>query len=184
MAVNVYDGFTNQIARETFRCLSYNKEAFTIEWLVEPEGYVPFEHIHLNQDEIFHIKKGEMRILIEGKEHIVPAGESIIVPKGTPHIAYNNKPERLESIVEYKPGLDNYKFFQCFGGLLIDGDTSKNGTVNIPKMCYFTKKMNAQSITRPTSIPAPIFKIAIHISYIIGSIVGWKKLYFKYTGDH
>ena len=184
MAVNVYDGFTNQIAKETFRCISFDKDAFTIEWTVQPEGYVPFEHIHLNQDEVFTIKKGELRILIDGKEHIVPAGQSITVPKGKPHIAFNNKLEVLDTIVEYKPGLDNYKFFQCFGGLLIDQDTSKNGTVNIPKMCYFTKKMNAQSITRPTNIPAPIFKLVINLFFIVGSIVGWSKLYTKYTGDN
>jgi hypothetical protein len=41
-----------------------------------------------------------------------------------------------------------------FGGLTIDEDTTKNGTVNIPKMLYFGKKMKVQCSTRPTKIPA------------------------------
>jgi len=183
MPVNLYDGFTNHIAKETFRCLSFDKDAFIIDWKMDPEGYVPFEHIHLNQDEVFKVAKGELRIIINGKEHIVGPGQSITVPKGQPHIAYNNRPEVLESIVEYRPGLDNYKFFQCFGGLLTDNQMSKNGEVNIPKMCYFTKKMKAKCITRPTKIPAPVFKLVINLFYVVGTVMGWYKLYTKYTGE-
>ncbi len=184
MAVDLYNGFTNEIAGETFTCTSFNEDAFVIDWIVQPKGYVPFEHIHHRQDEIFHIRSGEMRILIEGKEHIAKAGESITVPKGKRHIAFNNQPEILHCVVEYKPGLDNYKFFQCFGGLTIDKDIDKKGQINIPKMCYFTKKMKAQCITRPTSIPAPVFKLVINMFYGVGSVLGWKKLYTKYTGEN
>src|SRR4030095_13647411 len=107
----------------------------------------------------------------------------IRVPKGMPHIAFNNKNERLQCTVEYKPGLDNYKFFQCFAGLTLDNDLSVNGTVNIPKMLYFTKKMKAQSITRPVKIPAPVFYLSVNFFYLIGSLLGWKKYYLKYTGE-
>ena len=183
MATDLYAGFTNPIAGETFRCISFTEDAFTIEWIVQPKGYVPFEHIHINQDEVFHIRTGEMRILIDGKEHIGKSGDTITVPKGKRHIAFNNKPDVLTCMVEYRPGLDNYKFFQCFGGLTLDEDYDKKGQINIPKMCYFTKKMNAQCITRPTSIPSPIFKIVINLFYVVGSILGWNNLYTKYTVD-
>ena len=125
-----------------------------------------------------------MRILISGKEYIGKPGDTITVPKGEPHIAFNNKPEVLTCEVQYRPGLDNFKFFQCFGGLTLDKDYDKKGQINIPKMCYFTKKMNAQCITRPTSIPAPVFILVINLFYWVGSILGWNKLYTKYTGEH
>ncbi|MCP1384715.1 cupin domain-containing protein [Runella salmonicolor] len=184
MATDLYAGFTNPIAGETFRCISFSKEAFTIDWVVQPEGYVPFEHIHINQAEIFHVKSGEMRILIDGQKHIVKTGDSITVPKGKRHIAFNNKPEVMNCTVEYRPGLDNFKFFQCFGGLTLDEDYNKKGQINIPKMCYFTKKMNAQCITRPTSIPAPVFKMVINLFFMVGTVLGWNKLYTKYTGEY
>jgi len=182
MAVTLYDGFTNKITGETFRCISFDRYAFRFDWTVEPKGYIPFEHIHLKQDEIFYVKTGEMRIIIDDEEHIIREGQRITVQKGKRHIAYNNRPSRLECMVEYTPGLDTYKFFQCFGGLTIDGDISKNGTVNIPKMLYFGKKMKAQSMVRPTNIPAPLFYLAGNFFFIIGTIRGWNKLFTKYTG--
>ncbi len=66
----------------------------------------------------------------------------------------------------------------------MDKDYDKRGQINIPKMGYFTKKMNAQCITRPTSIPAPLFKMAINLFYVMGIVLGWNKLYTKYTGDN
>lgn len=130
---------------------------------------------------MFHIKSGEMRILIESQEHIGRAGEIITVPKGKRLIAFDNKPEVLNCVVEYQPGLDNFKYFQCFGVLTLDGDYDKKGQINIPKMYYFTKKMNVRCIIHTTSIPAPVIKMVISIFYLIGTLLGWSKLYERYT---
>jgi Cupin domain len=74
MAVNIYEPCINPVTGETFRAISFTPESFTMQWTVYPKGYVPFEHIHLNQDEVFYIQKGELRIVINGKEHIGGAG--------------------------------------------------------------------------------------------------------------
>lgn len=66
-----------------------------MEWTVQPKGYAPLEHIHLNQEKIFHVKSGELKILINKEEYIIKAGENITVPKGIRHIASNNKEEVL-----------------------------------------------------------------------------------------
>jgi len=47
MAIDLYQPFTNPVTKETFRCLSCTDEAYAMEWIVQPEGYVPFEHIHV-----------------------------------------------------------------------------------------------------------------------------------------
>src|SRR5688572_11172198 len=112
MATNIYELCTNPVSGETFRTISSNSNAFVMQWTVQPNGYVPFEHIHLNQDEIFHVEKGEIRIVINGKEEIAASGETITVPKGHAHIAYNNKNEILDCKVEYRPGLDHDTFMQ------------------------------------------------------------------------
>lgn len=183
MAINLYHGFSNPVSGESFRCLSYNEKAFVFEFSVKPNGAVPFEHIHLHQEEIFSVTAGEVRLVIDGKEHIGKAGDAIVVPKGSRHIAYNDKSETLTCIVEYRPGLDNYTFFQCFAGLTIDRDYNEKGEINIPKMLYFTRKMNAQCITRPSSIPAPVFYLAIQLCFGIGTLLGWGKLFDRYTSD-
>lgn len=183
MATDLYKGFTNPNAGETFRCISSNKEAFIFEWIVQPGGHVPNPHIHFTQDELFHVKGGETRMILNGKEYIGKEGDTITAPKGVSHIAYNNTAQALTCIVEFRPALDTFKFFQCMGGLVLDKDYDKHGQVNIPKMCYFMKRMKAQGVTRPTKIPAPVFKIVLNLFYIIGSISGWDKYYKKYTGE-
>ena len=80
MATNIYDQCTNLISGEGFKTISFDSNAYVMQWTVQPKGYVPFEHIHLHQDETFHVKKGELKILLDGKEQIAKVGDSITVP--------------------------------------------------------------------------------------------------------
>ena len=181
MAIDLYQGFTNVITGESFRCISYDPSVIRFDWRVQPAGYAPIEHVHINQDEIFHVKEGEMKILIGGLECTVRAGESITIPKGTRHLPFNSRPDMLRCEVEYRPGLDTYKYFQCFGGLTVDKDVSKNGTVNIPKLLYFTRKMKAQCVARPASMPGVVFYVVLNLCYLMGRIFGWEERYLRYT---
>jgi len=181
MAIDLYQPFTNPVTKETFRCLSCTEEAYAMEWTVQPQGYVPFEHIHVSQDEIFHVKQGEIRVVIDGQQQIGRAGETVTVPRGRRHIAFNNTSETLVCVVEYRPGLDISKSFQCFSGLTCDGDISGRYGINIPKMMYFMKRMNLQALARPASLPGPVFDMLRNIFYLYGSLAGWENLYRKYT---
>jgi len=181
MATDIYKGFRNPISGETFRCISSTEESFTMQWTVQPKGYVPLEHIHPNQDEIFHVKSGEVRLVIEGKEEIAKAGETITVPKGKAHIAYNNKSEVLDCVVEYKPRLDFATLFQCIGGLTLDNDYDEKGALHFTKMGYFTARMKAKCLIVPTSIPLPMVRLGLLVFLLIGTIRGWNKLFLKYT---
>ena len=180
MAIDLYQPFTNPITRETFRCLSFTEEAFTMEWTVHPGGYVPFEHIHPRQDEIFHVKQGEMRAMIDRQECIGKAGETVLVPRGVRHIAYNDKPEPLVCHVDYRPGLDHYRAMQCFAGLTIDNYIDRRGLVDIPRIMYLLKKIDARSLVRPAFAPEPLFRLGMSFFYIVGSILGWEVFYQRY----
>jgi len=182
MAIDLYQPFTNPITRETFRCISSTEEAFTMEWTVHPGGYVPFEHVHVKQDEIFHIERGEMRAKVKGITHHGTAGDTLTIPRGTRHIAFNDRDEPLVCIVEYKPGLDHYKTMQCFAGLTLDCLYDKRGLVNIPKIMFMLKKGNALSLTRPAFAPDWLFEIGMNTFFVIGSALKWETLYKKYTG--
>jgi quercetin dioxygenase-like cupin family protein len=181
MAIDLYQPFTNPITRETFRCISSTAEAFTMEWTVHPGGYVPFEHVHVNQDEIFHIQQGEMRVKVKGIAHIGKVGDPLTIPRGTRHIAFNDKEEPLVCIVEYKPGLDHYKTMQCFAGLTLDCDYDKRGLVNVPKIMFMLKKANALSLTRPAFAPEWLFHLGMNVFFPIGSMMKWERLYEEYT---
>jgi quercetin dioxygenase-like cupin family protein len=180
--IDLYQPFTNPVTRETFRCISFTEEAFTMEWTVHPGGYVPFEHVHVRQDEIFHVQQGEMRAKINGRVLHGRSGDTIVVQRGTRHIAFNDRPEALVCIVDYKPGLDHYRSMQCFAGLTLDCDYDKRGLVNIPKILYMLGKANALSLTRPAFVPDLFFQLGMLACLGIGSVVGWNTLYKKYTG--
>ena len=181
MAINIYENCSNPVTGETFKGISLTPEAYTMQWTLQPEGYVPIEHIHFNQDEIFYVRQGELKVLIEGREYVAGPSETIIVPKGLRHTALNNKNEVMEAVVEYKPALDHDKFAQCFNGLINDGYLDKKGGISIPMMGYFLRKMKCKAMARPTNIPAPAFKAALNVFYLIGTLRGWDKLYKKYT---
>ena len=183
MATNIYEPCVNPVSGKLFKGISFTEDAFMMQWTLQPKGYVPFAHIHLNQDEIFHIKAGEIRLQINGKEYFTKAGESITVPKGMKHIAYNNKNEILDCIVKYRPGLDHDKFMQCLIGLTDDKLFDKKGGVDIPKMGFCLTKMKAKSMARPAAIPLVLFSIALKVFYIRGVMSGWNKLYNRYVGD-
>ena len=181
MAIDLYKPFTNPITKETFRCLSSTPEAYTMEWRVDPGGYVPFEHVHVAQDEIFHVESGEIRALIDRKESIGKAGDSVTAPRGVRHIAYNDRDVPLVCTVEYRPGLDQFTTMQCFAGLTIDGDIDRRGLVNIPKIMYLLRKGNIKSLPRPAFAPDFLFRLGMEFFYLAGSIIGWETLYKKYT---
>jgi mannose-6-phosphate isomerase-like protein (cupin superfamily) len=181
--LDLYEGFTNQITGETFTVLYHTPESITFRWSVQPHGYVPFEHIHLNQDEIFQIRKGKARMVINGKETVAHPGDIVRIKKGMPHIIFNDQSEVLDCFVSFEPALDSFKFFQCFGGLTVDNDMDKRGKINISKMLYFTKRMNARCITRPTEVPSMLFGIALKVCYQAGKLLGWEKNFIRYTSS-
>lgn len=182
MPLNIFESFTNPITGEYFKTMAVTTASFTMDWKVQPKGYVPFEHIHYNQDEVFLVKNGELKIILNGKVRIVKMGETVTVPKGVAHIAFNNTDLPLECIVAYKPCLDQDIFMQCLYGLTADGYLDKKGSFSIPRMGYFLVKMKAKCLARPTNIPAPLFKAVLQLFYICGVLAGWQKLYKKYTG--
>lgn len=181
MAIDLYKPFTNPITRETFRCISSTPEAYVMEWSVAPGGYVPFEHVHVAQDEIFHVEQGEIRALIARKEHVGRAGDTVIVPRGVRHIAYNDRDVPLVCTVEYKPGLDHYTTMQCFAGLTLDGEIDRRGLVNIPKIMYLLRRGGILSLPRPAFAPDFLFRLGMEFFYRVGSIIGWESLFRRYT---
>ena len=152
-----------------------------MEWTVNPGGYVPFEHIHVAQDEIFQVEKGEIRARIDRMEHFGKAGDTVTAPRGIRHIAYNDKDIPLVCTVEYRPGLDHYTTMQCFAGLTLDGEVDSRGLVNIPKIMYLLKKGNILSLPRPAFAPDLAFRFGMNFFYAVGSLLGWATLYKRYT---
>jgi hypothetical protein len=152
-----------------------------MEWTVHPGGFVPFEHVHTRQDEIFHVQAGEIHAKINGQSAAGKAGDVIAVPRGSKHIASNGSSEKLVCTVEYKPGLDHYTTMQCFAGLTLDRDLDRRGLVNIPKIMYLLRRADARSLPRPAFLPDLVFGLAMNFFFVYGRFAGWEKLFWRYT---
>ena len=153
-----------------------------MQWTLQPKGYVAFEHVHYNQDEIFFVKKGSLKVVMNGRDYFAETGQTLTVPKGVAHTAHNNSGGIMDCEVSYVPGLDQNTFMECFCGLVNDGLLDKKGGINIPRMGYFLTVMKAKCLARPTAIPAPVFALSLKVFYLMGLLRGWNKLYEKYTG--
>ena len=53
--------------------------------ILAPRGSSPPLHVHLEEDEIFHILEGELRILVDGKETTLRRDGTALGPQGKPH---------------------------------------------------------------------------------------------------
>jgi quercetin dioxygenase-like cupin family protein len=50
-----------------------------------PKGYAPPLHIHLNQDEVFHVLRGRLCVEVGGARHYAGPGDFLKAPKGIAH---------------------------------------------------------------------------------------------------
>ncbi len=50
-----------------------------------PKGYAPPLHVHLNQDEVFHVLRGQICVEVGGKLQHAGPGDLLKAPKGVPH---------------------------------------------------------------------------------------------------
>lgn len=63
-----------------------------------PRGDSPPLHLHVGEDEVFHLLEGELRFSLDGQQRTVTAGETVIAPKGTPH-TYRVESERARWLI-------------------------------------------------------------------------------------
>lgn len=50
-----------------------------------PHGDSPPEHVHRDEDEVFHILAGDVRFQLAGQQLHLGKGDTIIAPRGIPH---------------------------------------------------------------------------------------------------
>jgi mannose-6-phosphate isomerase-like protein (cupin superfamily) len=50
-----------------------------------PHGDSPPLHVHLAEDEVFHVLEGAVRLRVNEEELLVRAGDTVLGPRGVPH---------------------------------------------------------------------------------------------------
>lgn len=58
-----------------------------------PAGDVVPLHVHLDEDEVFHVLEGELELLLDGERIVVGSGTIVTAPRGVPHAYRVSSPE-------------------------------------------------------------------------------------------
>lgn len=58
-----------------------------------PFGEAPPQHVHHDEDEVFHILEGRIRFRVGDREQVAGPGETLVAPRGLPH-AFRVESER------------------------------------------------------------------------------------------
>jgi quercetin dioxygenase-like cupin family protein len=64
-----------------------------------PYGYATPLHIHVNQDEVFHVLQGRLCVEVDGRLIHADAGDVLMAPKGVPHRFIVISPEDARVLV-------------------------------------------------------------------------------------
>jgi mannose-6-phosphate isomerase-like protein (cupin superfamily) len=94
-----------------------------------PLDLKPFEHVHPNQDERFHVHAGELTIALGGREHALRAGQSLEVPRGTTHAMWNSGEVPARATWEVRPALRTESFFRSVHELRAAGHAGRHGMI-------------------------------------------------------
>lgn len=108
--------------RETAEFLATAKssagECVQIRAVQPPKAVKAQSHIHLYQEESFHILAGRLTYVSGGHSGVAVAGETITTPPGTAHKHWNAEAdEDLVMIQTLRPALDTDYFFESAYGL-------------------------------------------------------------------
>jgi quercetin dioxygenase-like cupin family protein len=150
-----------------------------IKFTIKPGGFKAVEHLHPQFDETFNILSGKLTYILAGEKHIIEAGSRITLPKGIRHSHFNNEKEDLVMEQTFSPSLDVEVFLENLFGLTADG-RFKNGSPEFLQLVMWQKKLNAK--TYLAAIPVRAQKILSYILAPLGSILGYKASYAKYSG--
>jgi quercetin dioxygenase-like cupin family protein len=113
---------------------------FSVVEVTSPPGAFVPAHVHVEQDEYFHVIEGEFEFTIDGKTVKAPAGTFIHVPRGVSH-GFVNKSSKPAKLADFHTPGGFEKFFEECGTVCTDEkNPPKAGPVDMPAMVKLFEK--------------------------------------------
>jgi mannose-6-phosphate isomerase-like protein (cupin superfamily) len=85
----------------------------TVAEIIAPPGQGPPAHLHVEQDEVFHVLEGRFEFLMGDRTVVAEAGATVHVPKQTMHYFKNVGPETGRVIDYHTPAGMEHFFNEC-----------------------------------------------------------------------
>jgi mannose-6-phosphate isomerase-like protein (cupin superfamily) len=146
---------------------------------VRPHGFVVTEHVHLSQQESFEVIEGVISFRVNGRELTAGPGEKVVVPPGTRHKFWNAADEPLHVVLEVQPAGTFEPTIETMFGLARDGKTNKKGMPNPLQVAVLAHAADGYAV----GIPRPIQTVLLTVLGSLGTRLGYKARYSRYSGE-
>jgi mannose-6-phosphate isomerase-like protein (cupin superfamily) len=146
-------------------------ELLALDAVWAPLDLKPFEHVHPNQDEHFHVHAGELTIALGEHEHVLQAGESLDVPRGTTHSMWNSGDVPTRATWEVRPALRTESFFRSVRELRAAGHAGKHGMIT-PLAAGAVLRSFRDELRLP--VPRPLEGAAVRVLGALGRLRGYR----------
>lgn len=141
-------------------------------------GFVGAEHVHPRQSSHFQVVAGTARFRVDGRLLDLREGQTLTVIAGTPHRFWNDSPEELRMIVEFRPALRTETLFETFFGLARDGKVMGESIRNPLQDAVVLDEFFDES--HPTQ-PAWLLRVRRMLAPL-GRRLGYRAIYPRYSG--
>jgi mannose-6-phosphate isomerase-like protein (cupin superfamily) len=146
-------------------------ELLALDAVWTPLDLKPFEHLHPNQAETFHVHAGELTIALGGREHVLQAGQSLEVPRGTTHAMWNSGEVPTRATWEVRPALRTEAFFRSVHELRAAGHAGRNGMIT-PLAAGAVLRAFRDELRLP--VPRPLEGAAVRVLGALGRMRGYR----------
>ncbi len=146
-------------------------ELLALDAVWAPLDIKPFEHVHPNQDECFHVTEGELTIALGDREHVLRAGDSLEVPRGVTHSMWNSTDAPTRAIWEVRPALRTEAFFRSVHELRAAGHAGRHGMIT-PLAAGAVLRAFRDELRLP--VPRPLEGAAVRLLGALGRLRGYR----------
>jgi quercetin dioxygenase-like cupin family protein len=102
-------------------------ERLVLDFFVNPGGFSPRPHVHLDVEERVHVRAGRVSLTLSGETTELGPGESAVVPVHVPHGLEAAGDEQAHMTIEVIPAGAFEPLFETVFGLYRDGKSDAHG---------------------------------------------------------
>ena len=172
----------NPVTGERIAVRERTDATLRFDYSLAPGGFAlgKLDHVHPNQEERIAVERGRLGVRIEGDEWTATSGTRFAVPPGTAHTVWNDGEDAVRAVIEVRPALDLYSFFETCYGLARDGRTNGWGLPGPLQLAVLADAYREEFALG--DVPIPIQRALARAAAPVGRLAGRRARYDRYGG--
>lgn len=148
-----------------------NGEMFKAEGIFRPGGFAGPPHVHPVQEERFTVTQGTAGFKVGSKQVRLGPNETIMIAAGQPHTFWNDGPDQMSVVMEFRPALASTgRFYEFFFGMARAGLVGKDGMPSIWQVVLQSEEFadHVRLVSPPWAIQRFAFTLLKPIARLLG----------------